>query len=519
MDEKGKAVPNAEVRLAVGGASRGKAVRALTDESGAFSLNGLRQGVPYTVIAERAVGREVLTGRADAIAPGKGVRITLSADEATSPRADASADDTPGRINRVSGRGEDEQEGADDPTDRPRINAEDLPPAAEAAEFGSDEPPPARKPKDAAPSPASGWRRGAGTMATSPVDASAATDDQPPALAEGPDAHARDESPEAIAPSEATSPRTTEPAAPKPEPLPEPPAKALAAAPQPASVLPDLGDPPADRPDPIVEPKPETPSPEPTPADPAPKAETPAPDAEPEAAPPIAEGPPNLTDLGPLDPPAAPVRSPKPLKWGELSAKTGAQFSPIDPKASRTRPEVAPAASTTPASGVGAEKATAEYDARRQQLLDFRLTDLQGKPVRFKDLGADLVLLDFWGSWCGPCLQAIPHLVALQEKYGDRVKVVGVAYEEGTTAQRIAAVEVVAARPWASRIPCCWGGRGRLPAPVGLPRPGVSDHDPARSPGPYPLARPGGGHRHARQARPRDRLQGQGRHRTPLTPH
>ena len=50
-DERGKPVPGAKVRLAVGGESGGKAVSAVTDRSGAFTLRGVRPGSSYTVIA------------------------------------------------------------------------------------------------------------------------------------------------------------------------------------------------------------------------------------------------------------------------------------------------------------------------------------------------------------------------------------------------------------------------------------------------------------------------------------
>jgi thiol-disulfide isomerase/thioredoxin len=49
--------------------------------------------------------------------------------------------------------------------------------------------------------------------------------------------------------------------------------------------------------------------------------------------------------------------------------------------------------------------------------------------VRFRDLDADLVLIDFWGTWCPPCLKSIPHLVDLQERMGKRLTVLGVACE------------------------------------------------------------------------------------------
>ncbi len=42
-----------------------------------------------------------------------------------------------------------------------------------------------------------------------------------------------------------------------------------------------------------------------------------------------------------------------------------------------------------------------------------------GEEFRLSDLKGNYVLLDFWGSWCGPCRKENPDLVKLYEKYKD----------------------------------------------------------------------------------------------------
>ena len=72
--------------------------------------------------------------------------------------------------------------------------------------------------------------------------------------------------------------------------------------------------------------------------------------------------------------------------------------------------------------------------AAGSKFVDFEGKTPAGDPVRLSDYvgKGKVVLADFWASWCGPCMRAIPHVKEALETYGPKgLEVIGVAVWDG----------------------------------------------------------------------------------------
>jgi peroxiredoxin len=69
--------------------------------------------------------------------------------------------------------------------------------------------------------------------------------------------------------------------------------------------------------------------------------------------------------------------------------------------------------------------------ASRALAPDFTLPQPDGQSLRLSAYRGKVVLLDFWATWCYPCREEIPHLVDLQQRYGDRgLQVLGISMDD-----------------------------------------------------------------------------------------
>ncbi len=88
------------------------------------------------------------------------------------------------------------------------------------------------------------------------------------------------------------------------------------------------------------------------------------------------------------------------------------------------------------------ESAMADLEAseRLREKADFTLADLQGKTWTLSDLKGKVVIVNFWATWCPPCVKEIPDLQELYERFkGQGLVVLGIADDDPDTLKKFVA--------------------------------------------------------------------------------
>jgi cytochrome c biogenesis protein CcmG, thiol:disulfide interchange protein DsbE len=68
---------------------------------------------------------------------------------------------------------------------------------------------------------------------------------------------------------------------------------------------------------------------------------------------------------------------------------------------------------------------------------DFTVADLDGNPIRLADLRGRPVVVNFWASWCGPCVEEFPLLADAAKRHGaGGLAIVGIVYQDRSEAAR-----------------------------------------------------------------------------------
>lgn len=81
------------------------------------------------------------------------------------------------------------------------------------------------------------------------------------------------------------------------------------------------------------------------------------------------------------------------------------------------------------------DNANNSYALLNKQAPDLTMNDVNGKPVSISNFRGKYLLIDFWASWCGPCRQENPNVVAAYNRFKDKnFTILGVSLDEDKAA-------------------------------------------------------------------------------------
>lgn len=92
----------------------------------------------------------------------------------------------------------------------------------------------------------------------------------------------------------------------------------------------------------------------------------------------------------------------------------------------------------------GLQHGSNNQDGLPQQPPDFTLTDINGQSHSLADYQDKVLLLNFWATWCTPCLKEIPRLQAAHEQYASQgLAIVGPALDDSAAVNSFVAAHTM----------------------------------------------------------------------------
>ena len=80
--------------------------------------------------------------------------------------------------------------------------------------------------------------------------------------------------------------------------------------------------------------------------------------------------------------------------------------------------------------GRPAEKVSVQFLINPSMVKPVTMRTLDGRSISSADWHGKVTLVNFWATWCAPCRAEIPDLIALQDKYRDKLQIIGISEDE-----------------------------------------------------------------------------------------